>query len=151
VRAALDASSFDWSLVPAQITIHIHPGAGSEATRGAIWLDGNLLNAGSFSWGVVQHEYAHQVDYFLFDDARRAELLSALGGANWCDDSVGTHASHGCERFASTLAWAYWPDQGNCMRPQSPTDESAAMAPTQFRAMLGRMIGAPTRVLLRRR
>jgi hypothetical protein len=36
------------------------------------------------------------------------------------------------------------------MRPQSAHDESAAMPPVQFRALLARLIGAPTRVLLHR-
>src|SRR6266849_1334883 len=62
VRSALEASAFNWNLVSAQITIHIAPGINSEATTGDIWLDANLLNAGRFSWGIVQHEYAHQVD-----------------------------------------------------------------------------------------
>jgi hypothetical protein len=152
VHSALDASSFDWNLVPAQITIHIGRGHTSEATRGEIWVDADLLNAGSFSWGVVQHEYAHQVDFFLLDDAKRAELQAAIGGSAWCySTAVLAHGAYGCERFASTLAWAYWPSSSNSMRPESATDESAAMAPASFRALLGRLIGAPTRLLQQRR
>src|SRR5947209_12150981 len=70
VKKALDASSFDWNLVPATITIHISRGHTSEAVKGEIWLDADLLNAGTFAWGVVQHEYAHHVDFFLLDDAK---------------------------------------------------------------------------------
>jgi hypothetical protein len=146
VHAALEASSFDWSLVPQQITIHIVHGHDSAATAGEIWLDPNLLNARRFAWGTIQHEYAHQVDFFLLDDAQRAELETALGGSNWCYTISGLpHSDYGCERFASTLAWAYWQSPQNAMRPESPQDESAAMAPRAFRDLLTRMIGPAVR------
>jgi hypothetical protein len=152
VSSALQASSFDWSLVPGRIVIHIGDGVSSHATAGQIWLDARLLGTGRFSWGVVQHEYAHQVDFFLLDDAKRAELQAAIGGSAWCySTAVLAHGAYGCERFASTLAWAYWPSSSNSMRPESATDESAAMAPASFRALLGRLIGAPTRLLQQRR
>jgi hypothetical protein len=150
VRKALNASSFDWSVVPATITIHIDRGHYSEATYGQIWLDANLLDSGSFSWGVVQHEYAHQVDFFLLNDTRRA-LLAGLGGKAWWATGIqasgapnGTlaHAELTSERFASTLAWAYWPSPSNSMRPTSATDESAAMAPAAFRALLAKVLAA---------
>jgi opacity protein-like surface antigen len=55
VRAGLNASSFDWSLVPSQITIHIGRGIStSYALPGQIWLDANLLDSGRFAWGTVQ-------------------------------------------------------------------------------------------------
>src|ERR1700730_2037607 len=95
VHSALEASSFDWSLVPATITIHIKQGIPSEATRGNIWIDSDLLASGRFAWGVVQHEYAHQVDYFLLDDAKRAQLLAALRGSDWCHTVAGLdHAAY---------------------------------------------------------
>jgi hypothetical protein len=151
VRAALDASSFDWSLVPGTVTIHIQRGHDSEAVPGQIWLDADLLDAGRFAWGVVQHEYGHQVDFLLLDDAKRAQLLAALGGTDWCEQSgEELHGNHACERFASTLAWAYWPAADNVMRPQSARDESAAMPPAQFRSLLARLIGAPSRVMAKR-
>src|SRR5581483_4369290 len=84
VRLALQASAFNWSAVPAQITITIEPTAVSESVQGRIWLDSNLLDAGRFSWGVVQNEYAHQVDFYLLNDAQRAQLTRALGAAAWC-------------------------------------------------------------------
>jgi hypothetical protein len=141
VRHALDASSFDWSLVPAQITIHIAADVSTEASPGQIWLSSTLLDSGEFSWGVVQHEYAHQVDFFLLDEDARRELLRVLGGDDWCYEVPNLpHAAHACERFASTLAWAYWESPENCMEPQTQTDESAAMAPAEFRELLGRLI-----------
>ena len=147
VKAALNASAFDWSLVPEQIVIQIAPRISSEATMGAIWLDSNLLDAGIFSWGVVQHEYAHQVDFFLLDDAKRQALNTVLGGRDWCYGVSGLeHAEYGCERFASTLAWAYWPSLQNSMKPTGSKDESAAMVPAKFRQLMGLMIGAPTTV-----
>lgn len=141
VSDALAASSFDWSLVPAQIVVHIAHGSDSYALPGQIWLDADLLDSGEFSWGVVQHEYAHQVDFLLLDDAQRAVLQSALGGQTWCGS--GPHGSQDCERFASTLAWSYWQSPQNSMRPQSAHDESSAMAPAAFRSLLASLIGAP--------
>ena len=71
MRAALTASSFNWSLVRVQITIHIARDIpSSQATPGQIWLDAGLLDSGEFAWAFVQHEYAHQLDFFLLDDAR---------------------------------------------------------------------------------
>jgi hypothetical protein len=142
VRAALAASSFDWSLVPATVTIHITPGLpASEAAPGEIWLSAELLDAGTFAWGIVQHEYAHQVDFLLLSPGARATLSARLGGEDWCYGVPGlAHASYGCERFASTLAWAYWPSRLNSMRPSGPADESAAMRPASFRFLLDRLL-----------
>ena len=117
VVRALEASSFDWDIVPARITIHIRRGVSSHATPGEIWLDADLLDAGSFAWGVVQHEYAHQVDFFLLTSHARAQLLREFGGTAWCAPTAVRRDQLGCERFASALAWAYWPSADNCMRP----------------------------------
>ena len=144
VRRALNASRFDWSLVQQQITIHISSGGDSSSysTPGDIWLSPELLATRSFSWGIVQHEYAHQVDFFLLDDAQRVFLTSELHADDWCYGIQGLqHARYGCERFASTLAWAYWPDARNAHRPTSSRDESAAMKPAQFRALVTKLIG----------
>lgn len=145
ITAALSASSFDWSIVSAQIEIHVSRGTGSYATPGQIWLDADLLDAGRFSWGVVQHEYAHQVDFFCLTDANRAELQPLLGGQAWWDPPTGAlpHAQLTAERFASTLAWSYWPSPDNVMRPLKPTDESATMPPAAFRALMQRLLARP--------
>jgi hypothetical protein len=144
VRAALDASAFDWGLVPAPVTVHVARGGSSYSTPGHVWLDADLLDAGIFSWATVQDEYAHQLDFFLFDDATRARLTGLLGGKAWCHEVPGLrHDQYGCERFASTLVWAYWPSSSNAYRPASAKDESAAMAPAAFRALMARLIGAP--------
>ncbi|MDQ3823013.1 MAG: hypothetical protein M3321_07225 [Actinomycetota bacterium] len=141
IRAALNASAFDWSVVPAEITIHVAQGAHPHAIPGHIWLDARLLAAGRFSWAVVQHEYAHQVDFFLLDPPRRALLNAALGGLDWCGAVTGLHhAAYGCERFASTLAWAYWPSPHNVLRPESGGDEAAAMPAPKFRALLSTLL-----------
>lgn len=152
VRSALAASAFDWNLVPGRIVIHIARGLpSSEAAPGEIWLDADLLDAGAFSWGVVQHEYAHEVDFFLLDAASRAALNARLGGRDWCGEVANLkHGDHGCERFASTLAWAYWPSPLNCMRPESAQDEAGAMTPAAFRTLLHRLIAAPATLSLRR-
>lgn len=151
VVEALRASSFDWNVVPGPIAIHIVEGEPSRSIPHEIWLDGDLLDAGEFAWGVVQHEYAHQVDYLLFDDAKRALLLKRLGGRDWCYGTPGlAHDQYGCERFASTLAWSFWPSAQNSMRPSGPRDESAAMAPAKFRALVLGLV-KPAAVLNARR
>jgi hypothetical protein len=143
VRSALNASSFNWSLVPARITIHVAPVGRSYSSRGEIWLDQRLLKAGRFSWATVQDEYSHQIDYFLFDPATRSRLNTLLGGRDWCYGVPGlAHGEYGCERFSSTLVWSYWQSRDNAYRPDSRTAESAAMAPARFRALMSRLIGA---------
>ena len=137
VVRALEASSFDWQLVPARVTIRIERGTPSRAMPGEIWLDANLLDAGSFAWGVIQHEYAHQVDFFLLTAAARVLLLGEFGGSNWCTQGAGLSTDLGCERFASTLAWAYWPSADNCMHPAT----RPAISPARFRHLLSGLIG----------
>lgn len=145
VHAALDASTFDWDIVPTQVTIHIVRGlASSYSTRGQIWLDANVLDAGVFSWGVVQMEYGQQVQFALLDQAEQARLTTALGASQWCyEDPSLPRGDNGCERFSATLAWAYWPAAQNSMQPAGPNDWSASMNPADFRALLARLIGAP--------
>ena len=140
VHAALDASTFDWDIVPEQVTIHIVRGlASSYSTRGQIWLDANVLDAGVFSWGVVQMEYGQQVQFSL-NQQERAALVTALGAKEWCYETPSLPlADQGCERFAATLAWAYWPSTQNSMRPTGAADPSASMAPAAFRAMVVQM------------
>jgi hypothetical protein len=145
VVSALEVSSFDWNLVRARIAIEIVRGLDSQAVPGRIWLDADLLDAGTFSFGVVQHEYAHQVDYALFDDALRARLLPLLGGDAWCYTTAELpHGDYGCERFASTLAWSYWPSPDNCLKPERAGDESSALPPRRFRALLDSLLGRRT-------
>jgi hypothetical protein len=144
VRQALAVSSFNWSVVSAQVTISIGPDQAPESVPGQISLSANLLDSGAFSWGVVQHEYAHQVDFFLFNDATRANLTSLLGARDWCHEVVGLkHEQHGCERFASTLAWSYWPVPENCMKPTTSNGESAAMRPSAFRSLMASLLRQP--------
>jgi len=142
VTDALRASSFDWSIVPEQIEIHVARDIDSDAAPGQIWLDSDLLDSGRFAWGVVQHEYAHQVDFFLLTDTDRTDLLQQLGGQAWWSPpgSALPHGQLAAERFASMLAWSYWPSPDNVMRPQGPMAESAAMAPPAFRASLQRLL-----------
>lgn len=149
VRVALQASSFDWGIVPQTVVIHLRKGGDTSAERGEIWIDTDLLSSGVFAWGPIQHEYAHQVDFFLLDDADRVRLNRALGGRTWFPDGgvaafrrSADHAQFGSERFASTLAWAYWQVAENSLRPTSARDESAAMEPARFRQLLERILGA---------
>jgi hypothetical protein len=144
VEKALSASSFDWSVVRAEVTIHIERNIDSHATPGNVWLDARLLDSGRFSWGVVQHEFAHQVDFLLLTPANRVELQRLLGAKAWCWDTSGfEHSEYGCERLASTLAWTYWQNADNCMKPTSRADEAGGMAPAAFRATLSRMLNVP--------
>jgi hypothetical protein len=144
VHSALEASTFSWSLIPSTITIHIGAYGDSYSTYGHVYLDASLLDSGRFAWGVVQHEMGHQVDFFLFDDTKRAQMEQLLGGKDWCYSIPGLkHSDYGCERFASELAWAYWPSADNSMKPSSSTDEAGAIPVAQFRAVLTQLIGAP--------
>lgn len=144
VHRALDASSFPWSVVPGKVTIHIAAGLPVQSTPGQIWLDANLVDSGTFSWGLVQHEYAHQVDFLMLSDSSRQALTPVLGGKTWCWGSATslTHADYACERFASTLAWSFWPSPDNVLAPEATSDESAALPPAQFRALLGAVLKA---------
>jgi hypothetical protein len=144
VHAALGASSFDWSIVPGHVTIHITAGGSSYATRGEIWLSSKLLAHGRRAWGVVQHEYAHQVDFFLFTAKVRKSLNRALGGKAWWPNGGREHWRHsqfGSERFASTLAWAYWPSPQNTLVRYAHT-EATAMPPARFRRLLSNLLAS---------
>lgn len=144
VHAALHVSEFNWSRVRARVTIHVARGAHPHARPGHIWLDSRLLDSGRFSWAIVQHEYAHQVDFFLLDPASRALFNAALGGLDWCGAVTSLHhGAYGCERFASTLAWAYWPSEHNVLRPEAETDEAAAMTAPLFRELLSPFVDDP--------
>jgi hypothetical protein len=145
VRAALEASMFNWSLVPVRVTIRIARGSTSDAIPGEIFLDARLVDSGRFAWGVVQHEYAHQFDYFVLDGARRDLLAPALGGSAWWQPAGAKlrHCELTSERFASTLAWAYWPSPDNTMRPRALGDESGAISAPAFRRLLTEVFGLP--------
>lgn len=143
VRAALDASSFDWGVVRNRVTIHISSKAKTFATRGHIVLDARLVDSGRYGWGFIQHEYAHQVDFFLFGPRTRARINGLIGGREWSYSARGPqneHHAYGCERFASTLTWAYWSSSDNALRPKSSRDESAAMAPAEFKALMASLL-----------
>ena len=143
VTKALAASTFDWGLLPS-VNVHITADPLVEALPGDVWFQSSLLDSGRFSWGVVQHEFAHQVDFLLLNDAARAQLTSLLGGSAWClADAPGLrHSDYTCERFASTLAWAYWQSSDNCMKPQGRTDvESGSVSPGAFRQALAAILG----------
>lgn len=148
VRAALDASSFDWDVVPGTVAVHIARGASSHAVAGQIWLDADLLDAGHFSWGVVQHEYAHEVDFLALTDPMRARLHAVLGGTSWWG---ATHTALDCERFADALAWAYWQSPDNVMRPDGPSDEGGQVDPAGFRALVSDLLPGPQRTTASRR
>jgi hypothetical protein len=144
VRAALNASSFDWSIVAQRVTIHVGSYGVSRSTPRHIWLDRGLLATGRFAWATVMDEYAHQVDFLVLDADRRALLQERLRASAWCYERDGVaHGANGCERFASMVAWAYWPSKDNPYAPRSRADESAAMPAAAFRQLLTSLVGAP--------
>src|SRR5437868_2831246 len=116
VHAALEASAFPWSIVPGPVTIHLLHGHDSAAVQGQIWIDLDSLSAGRFAWGEIQHEYAHQVDFALLDDAKRAPLGALLGGRGWFVTGI-AHDDQNGERFAETLVASYWPTQDDSAVP----------------------------------
>ena len=146
VRAALNVTTFNWSCVPGTVRITIVAGADTQAAPGAILLDANLLDAGTFSWGIVQHEYAHQVDWYLLRPDMRTALAKVLGGSTWGVGITGganvAHDSLTGERFASQLAYAFWPSTNNAIEP------FGKLTPKAFRALLGSLLrprtAAPT-------
>jgi hypothetical protein len=135
VTAALDASSFDWNVVPGRVVIHIGAHLAASAAPGEIWLDSTLLDSGRFSWGVVQHEYAHVVDFALLSDAARTQLAARLGGSTWWG-AASDHSQLASERFADELAWSYWQSPDNVMKPQT-----TSVSPPAFRALLSSLLG----------
>lgn len=140
VVSALAVSHFDWSILP-RVTVHIAPDSDSFAIPGEIWLDARLLDAGRFSWGVVQHEFAHEVDFLVLTSQQRAFFQKLLGARTWCDVTRELpHSAYGCERFASTLAWSFWRSRDNCMRPESRRDEAAAVSPAVFTAAIAQVL-----------
>ena len=145
VRAALNASSFDWGIVQQRVTIHVGDVGASHATPGHIWLDRGLLRTGRFAWPTVMDEYAHQVDFLVLDGGHRAVLQEQLGASAWCYETAGLgHSAYGCERFSSMVAWAYWPSKDSSYRPLSATDETAAMPAGRFRQLLSTLVGVPS-------
>jgi hypothetical protein len=139
VRSALEASSFPWDVVPVEVTIHIAPGAPPHSRVGEIWLDPRLLASGKFAWGIVQHEYAHQVAFLALGLAQRAHVRRILGGQAWCHEVRGlAHDDHACERFASMLAWSYWPSRHNVER--TAVAETGGLDPPAFRRIVRRLL-----------
>ena len=138
VTAALGASAFPWDVVPGIVVVHIAAGVPSRALPNEIWLDANLLDAGRFSWGVVQHEYGHEVDFAVLTDATRARLHDLLHGTAWW--GAEGHSVLDCERFADLVSWAYWTSSDNVMRPQSAQDEGGQVSPAAFRVALAALV-----------
>lgn len=147
VRAALNASSFDWGVVPQQVTVHVGAYGVSHSTPGHVYLDRGLLAAGRFAWATVMDEYAHQVDFLVLDPPRRELLRQRLGGTAWCYEREGLrHADNGCERFSSMVAWAFWPVAENPYRPLHPGDESAVLPAAEFRLLAAALLGVPAQL-----
>jgi hypothetical protein len=143
VRAALEASRFDWSLLP-EVTIEITRCGCAGAQPGTIILDENILTRTLFgiryAWGIVQHEYAHQVDFLLLRPRDRKVLRRQLGGEVWCYEQFGlAHSDHGCERFATAVAWAFWPSAENIQRPNWQAKKPLRAKP--FRKLVNRLAG----------
>jgi hypothetical protein len=140
VRAALNASAFDWNVVPGPVVVHIAADVVSSAAPAPneIWLDASLLDSGRFSWGVVQHEYAHLVDFTVLTDPMRTELAPLLGGTSWWG-AAAEHDQLGSERFADLVAWAYWPSPDNVLKPAG-----AAASAAGFRNALASLLTVRT-------
>lgn len=138
VTAALNASAFPWDIVPGPVVVHIGRGVPSHAAPDQIWLDADLLDAGRFAWGVVQHEYAHEVDFAVLTPAMRTQLHALLNGTAW--SGAEGHSSLDSERFADLVSWAYWPSLDNVLRPQNAQDEGGQVTPAVFRAALAALI-----------
>lgn len=147
VRAALERSTFDYDVVPAQITIRITNCGCAGARRGEIVLDETQLTRSPFgpryAWGIVQHEYAHQVDFFVLAQSDRNLFTSRFGGIAWCYETSGVaHDDNGCERFATLVAWAHWRSSENIQRPGWRPQGAPALRRYRVRAFVARLLAS---------
>jgi hypothetical protein len=145
VIAALDASAFDWSLIGRPVTVQIFECGCAGSRPGVVVLDETMLASSpygrAYTWGIVQHEFAHQVWWYALDDERRSELQALLGGRDLCYEQPGLpHDAHACELFASTMTWAYWPVAGNPMQAEK------VMGARSFRRLLSRLLAIEARL-----
>jgi hypothetical protein len=143
VSAALNRSAFDFSIVPTRITIRITSCGCAGSRPGEIVLDETVLTSSPYgarhAWGIVQDEYAHQVDFFVLDVSDRRALLRRFGGKAWCYEVRGfAHDDYGCERFSTLVAWAYWRSPDNVRTPL--WRGGAALKRWEFRGLLGRLL-----------
>ena len=147
VRAALDRSAFDWSLVQATITIRISDCGCAGSRPGEILLDERQLTASPFgpryAWGIVQHEYAHQLDFFLLTPADRERVIRRFGGAAWCYEVRGlARDDYGCERLATLVAWAYWRSTANVERPDWLPADAPPLRRDRVRAFVTALVSS---------
>ena len=148
VVQALDVSGFNWSVVPWLVRITIRAGrlttggveAGGVSPPRHITLRADQLDQGIRSWGLVQHEYAHQVDFALFNSSIRKRLTYLLMAETWWWKPGMAHSQAGAERFASTLAFTYWPSPDNMLGTYS-FEESRAMAMGPFKKLMRELMG----------
>lgn len=147
VRTALDRSAFDWDVVPGPITIRIADCGCAGSRPGEIVLDERQLTASPlgprYAWGIVQHEYAHQLDFFLLDEADRYRFARRFGARAWCTDVPGfAHDDYGCERFATLVAWAYWGSPANVQRPDWRRAGAPSLHRATVRAFVARLLAS---------
>lgn len=149
VVQALDISGFNWSVVPWTVRITITTGtltlggfdAGGVSPPRHITLRADALDQGVRSWGLVQHEYAHQVDEARFNDSIRKRLTYTFLAKTWWWRPGMSHSKAGAERFASTLAWTYWPSPDNILGARDEYEEARAMAPGPFKRLMRILVG----------
>lgn len=144
VRFALEVSTFDWGIVGKPVVIHITPGGGVFATRGHIWIPASVVDGSPKSWLEIQGEYAHQVDFFVLSDPVRRKFQALLGGsAWWYTSSLRPPEEYTSERFASLLAWAYWPGPQKSLPMRWKSGDSLAVLAARFRALMQKLVGVP--------
>ena len=144
VRAALQTSSFDWAVVQQQTTVHIGTYGTSYSTPGHVWLDARPAPHGQASRGRPSWTSSPTRSTSSCSTSRAARSSGEASGPRpGATSSPSRPLALGRERFASMVAWAYWPSKENAYRPRSRTDETAAMPAPAFRALLADLIGAP--------
>ena len=145
VQAALDRSAFDWDVVPGQVTIRITSCGCAGSRPGEIVLDEGQLTSSPFGsryvWGIVQHEYAHQVDFLVLDESDRDRFSRRYGAGAWCYEVGGLdHDAYGCERLATLVAWAYWRSPANAQRPDWRPEGAPRLRRHRLRAFVARLL-----------
>jgi hypothetical protein len=132
VEKALSVSSFDWSVVRSQVTIHIGRNLDSHATPGNVWLDSRFR---TLLMGRRPARVRPPGGLPLADPGEPARAPAAAR----CEGLVLGHLrvrALGLRLRALRfhLAWAYWQNADNCMKPASKSDEAGGMTPAAFRA-----------------
>ena len=146
VRAALEVSSFDWSVLPARSSSTSRRSA-APTPRPATSTSTARCSTPAASRGASSSTSSHTRSTSSSSttrSARRSTQRSAAATGATASPGL-AHSAYGCERFASELAWAYWPSADNSMSPAATHGESGGDAGGAVPQRCSpRLLGVPT-------